>query len=71
MKARLPGSDRYDCLVDEYEQVHMRSRDPPDRQGLEDIELIIGRIQTCSTRTMSCSAVSVWAVIVDSSIGLR
>ena len=71
MKARLLGSDRYDCLANEYEPVHELGRDPPVRQGFEDVELIIGRIRACSTRRMSCSAVSIWVVIMDSSIGLR
>ena len=71
IKARLPGSDRSDRLGDEYEQVHERVRDPPVRQGFEDVGLIIGGIRACSTRTLSCSAVSIWVAMVDSSIGLR
>ena len=71
IKARLPGSDRSDRLGDEYEQVHERIRDPPVRQGFEDVGLIIGRIRACSTKTSSCSVVSAWVATVDSSICLR
>src|SRR2546421_12095360 len=71
MKARLSGSDRYDALVDEHEPVAEHGRNPPVRQGFEDVGFIMGRIRACLMTTMSCSAVSIWVVIVDSSIGLR
>ncbi|HYT16833.1 MAG TPA: hypothetical protein VEO18_01135 [Thermoplasmata archaeon] len=57
--------------MDEHERVHGRVRDPPVRQGAEDVGFIIGRIRACSTRTISCFDVSIRVVMVDSSIGLR
>ncbi len=71
IKARLPGSDRYDRLMHEHEQVHERVRDPPVRRGFEDVGLIIGQIRACSTRTVSCFGVSIRVAMVDSSVCLR
>src|SRR2546427_1864234 len=58
-----PGSDRYDCLVDEYVQVHGRVQGI--RRYAKDSRMSgasSGGSGPCSTRTISCSAVSIWLV---------